>query len=241
MSCFYKKGDREDITNQHPIFLLNYDNIIYTKILANKKQPTLEDIISPEKTAAVKKRSIIENLQLNREVMSYAKANKIQAALIALAQEKAFDRVDWNFLFKALQYFGYGLEIIQKIKTVYQNTETQVKINGHLSQAFLVKRELWQGCPLSMILYVIFAEIFLENIRQYSGIKGIEIGEKELETPAFVDDTTIYIGNNSSLAHLKTQLMHFEEATDIKYDKTKCIRVWIGSNKCNLRKTLGFK
>ena len=142
MSCFYKKGDREDITNQHPIFLLNYDNIIYTKILANKKQPTLEAIISPEKTAAVKKRTIIENLQLNREVMSYAKANKIQAALIALAQEKAFDRVDWNFLFKALQYFGYGLEIIQKIKTVYQNTETQVKINGHLSQAFLINREL---------------------------------------------------------------------------------------------------
>ena len=64
--------------------------------------------------------------------MSYANADKIQAAMIALDQEKAFDRVDWNFLFKDLEHFGYGPEIIQKIKTVYQNIETQIKVNGHL-------------------------------------------------------------------------------------------------------------
>ena len=66
-----------------------------------------------------------------------------------------------------------------------------MKVNKHLSQVFLVKRELWQGCPLSMILYIIFAEIFSENIRQNNSIKGIVIGEKELKTSAFADDTTI--------------------------------------------------
>ena len=39
---------------------------------------------------------------------------------------------------------------------------------------------------------------FERNIRQNNGIKGIAIGEKELKTSAFVDDTTIYIGKNSS-------------------------------------------
>ena len=34
--------------------------------------------------------------------------------------------------------------------------------------------------PLSMILYIIFAEIFLENIRQNNHIKGSVIGGKEL-------------------------------------------------------------
>ena len=55
-----------------------------------------------------------------------------------------------------------------------------------------------------MILYIIFAEIFLENIREKNGIKGIVLGEKELETSNFAYDTTIYIGSNSSLAHLET-------------------------------------
>ena len=100
ISCLYKKGDRESITKWRSISLLNYDSKIDTKILAKKIQPTLEDIIDPEQTASIKRRNIIENLQLNRNVMSYAIANKIQAAMIVLDQEKAFDRVDWNFLLK---------------------------------------------------------------------------------------------------------------------------------------------
>ena len=74
---------------------------------------------------------------MNRAIMYYANANKIQEALIALDQEKAFDRVDWSFLFKALQHFRYGPKIIQQIKTVYQNIETQIEVNRHLPQAFL--------------------------------------------------------------------------------------------------------
>ena len=92
-----------------------------------------------------------------------------------------------------------GPEIIQKIKKVYQNIETQFKVNEHLSQTFLEKRGLLQECPLSMILCTIFAEIILENIRQNSGIKGIVIGGKELKTSGFDDYVTIYIGSNSSL------------------------------------------
>ena len=110
-----------------------------------------------------------------------------------------------------------------------------------MSQAFLVKRGLRQGCLLSMILYIIIAEIILESKRQNNDIKRIAIGKKELQTTTFADDTTVNIGNNSSLAHLEMQLMHFEKATDIKYNKAKCIGIWLGSNKDNPRKPLGFK
>ena len=61
-----------------------------------------------------------------------------------------------------------------------------MKVNGHLSQAFLVKRGLRQSA-----IYDIFAKIFLENLRQNKGMKGIVIGEKELKTFAFAADTTI--------------------------------------------------
>ena len=56
--------------------------------------------------------------------MSHTNANKIQAAMIALDQGKAFERVNWNFLFKALQHYGFAPVMIEKIKTVYQNIET---------------------------------------------------------------------------------------------------------------------
>ena len=86
-----------------------------------------------------------------------------------------------------------------------------------------------------------FPEIFLGNIRQNNGIKAIVTGEKELKTSAFTDDTIIYIGSNSYLAHPEMQLMYFEKASDIKYNKTDCMRIWLGSKKGNPRKPLAFK
>ena len=37
------------------------------------------------------------------------------------------------------------------------------------------------------------------------------------------------------------QLIHFEKSTDIRHNKTKCIGIWLGSNKDNPRKPLRFK
>ena len=56
-------------------------------------QGSLEDIISTEQTAAVKGRTIIENLQINRDIISFANTNNLEASKITLDQEKAFDRV----------------------------------------------------------------------------------------------------------------------------------------------------
>ena len=84
-------------------------------------------------------------------------------------------------------------------------TEAQVKVNGHLSRTFLLERGVRQGCPLSMILYIIFAEVLLENIRQNHNIKGIKIGQKEIKISAFADDTMVYIGDNKAPEHLQKQ------------------------------------
>ena len=52
---------------------------------------------------------------------------------------------------------------------------------------------------------------------------------KESENLCLSDDITV--------AHLETQLMHFEKATDIKYNNTKFMGIYLGSNKGNPGKT----
>ena len=95
-------------------------------------QSSLNDIISAEQTAAIKGRTIIENLQLSRDI-SFANTNELEASIITLDQEKAFGRVDRNFLFKTLRKFGYGPKIISLIETIYKNIEAQIEINGNMS------------------------------------------------------------------------------------------------------------
>ena len=58
ITCIYKKGDIEDITNWRPISFLNYDYKIFTRILATKMQPSLNHIIGTEQTAAIRGRPL---------------------------------------------------------------------------------------------------------------------------------------------------------------------------------------
>ena len=62
--------------------------IKYKQVIATILQSSLEDIIDSEQTAAICGRSIIENLQLNRDIISYGNLNDLEAAIIMLDQEK---------------------------------------------------------------------------------------------------------------------------------------------------------
>ena len=204
-------------------------------------QPSLNDIIGTEQTAAIRGRTIIENLQLNRDIISYANLNNLEASIITLDQEKAFNRIDRHFLFETLSKFGYGPKLIATtIEAIYNDIEAQVKVNRNMSQSFLIERGVRQGCPLSMILYIILAEVTIENKRQNKNIKGITVSQKDIKVSAFADDTTLYIGENSSFIHLQAQLQDFELFAGIKYNRKEGVGMWLQVNIGNKEKPLSF-
>ena len=82
---------------------------ILARGLANRLQVVINDLIGPEKTYAVKGRSIQDNLHLIREVPEGIK-DGAEAALINLDQSKALDRVDHWSLASILETAGFKLE-----------------------------------------------------------------------------------------------------------------------------------
>ena len=67
-----KKGGRhvwEGLDDYRPITLLNTELKILARVLANRLQLVISDLIGPEQTFAVKGRSIQDNLHLIREVL----------------------------------------------------------------------------------------------------------------------------------------------------------------------------
>ena len=73
----------------------------------------------------------------------------LEAAFIFLDQEKAFDRVNHNFLFKIMETFGIGESFLHWIRLIYSNASTKVKVNGFLTPTIPLKRGVRQGDPLS--------------------------------------------------------------------------------------------
>src|SRR5690606_41965975 len=53
---------------------------------------------------------------------------------IFLDQEKAYDRVNWDFMFRCLKELGVGLKFITAIQQLYSNAQSCVTTNGYTSQ-----------------------------------------------------------------------------------------------------------
>ena len=149
----YKKGDNKLLKNWRPISLLNYDYKIMTKVMSNRLCTVLPFIIGNDQTGAVPGRSIAHSIALTRDIIDYCNQNKINGAIIALDQTKAFDTVNWEFMFKALEKFGFGPQFIAWVKLCYTDIYSAIKINGHISEYFNLERGVRQGCCLSMGLY----------------------------------------------------------------------------------------
>ena len=176
ISVVYKKGDKKDIANYRPISLLNLDYKIYTTILKNRMQQTLDSIIGENQTAVIKNRTILHTLVTIRDIIDVSNKLNKYSSVISLDFLKAFDRLDWDLIFLALEKFGYGENFIHIIKVCYNNIQSKIKINGLLSDLFTLMRGVRQGCPLSMLLYIIAAEVLANFIIADTRVKEVQIG-----------------------------------------------------------------
>ena len=99
LTLLFKKRDRKELSNWRPISLLCADYKIIATALARRLKVLLHVLISPVETCCIPNRNIFANLRLTKDIMIYAREINIQAVLLNLDQEKAFDRVDHGFLY----------------------------------------------------------------------------------------------------------------------------------------------
>ena len=85
--------------------------------------------------------------------------------LLFLDFEKAFDSVEYNFfMFKTLEKFNFGEQFINMIKLLYNQPVFKIKNNGWISKTCEMKQGIRQGCPVSVLLFILVAEILAIKI-----------------------------------------------------------------------------
>ena len=97
-------------------------------------------------------RNVALNTHTLNDVIKYANSKNIQAAILFINQEKAFDRVYHSFLIRTLEHLNFSDSFVAWIKILMKNITSQVKINGSLTEPFSMKRGIKQGDPLSAVL-----------------------------------------------------------------------------------------
>ncbi|KAJ4926953.1 hypothetical protein JOQ06_014695 [Pogonophryne albipinna] len=144
-----KKGDLQEIKNWRPVSLLCTDYKLLSRALSSRLRKVMDQVVDRTQTYCVPGRSIVDNVSLIRDILEVSGSLGFDTGLVSLDQEKAFDRVEHRYLWKVLERFGLSPGFIAKIKVMYVNIESVLKINGGLSRPFNVTRGIRQGCSMS--------------------------------------------------------------------------------------------
>lgn len=192
-----KKENPKSFNDFRPIALCNTLYKLLTKTLAARLQNLLPLIISEEQTGFVMDRSIYDGVIIAQEAIHSVQLNKSSSMLIKLDISKAYDKVDWCFLCKCLEAFGFSKTWINLIFECICTPRFSILVSGSLEGFFSSSRGLRQGDPMSPFLFIIMVEALGRSIsmaKEKGKIQGIPItsGLPPFTHQQFIDDTMLF-------------------------------------------------
>ncbi|CAM2097062.1 unnamed protein product [Caretta caretta] len=166
-SRFFYALEKTRVGKKHVICLLAEDGTpltepaeimdykIVMKAILLRLGSVLVDVIHPDQTYTVLDHSIFDNLFLVWDLLELGRRDGLSFALLSLDQEKAFNRVDHEYLLSTLQVFGFGPQFVGFLRVLHASVECLVKLNWTLTEPVSFGRGVRQGCPLSGQLYAL--------------------------------------------------------------------------------------
>jgi hypothetical protein len=144
-----KIDDASEMRNYRPISLLNCSFKSFGKLLTRRLEKVCERLVAKEQSAFIRGGYILESVVVAHEVVHSLHKNKDPGIILKLDYEKAYDRVNLDFLFEISKIRGFSETWIDWIKMVVLGGSVSVMANGWESNIFKTGKCLRQGtlCP----------------------------------------------------------------------------------------------
>lgn len=122
-----------------------------TKAYSLRLMEIAPSLVHPDQAGFMKGRKIEDPVKLAKFLRNYAEVTEEDGAIIALDQEKAYDRINHDYLFSVLRHMRFPPKFCNTIKTLNTNAETVVMVNGMLSDPYTVLRGA-RGSPFMSVV-----------------------------------------------------------------------------------------
>ena len=127
---------------------------------------------------------------------------------------------------------GFGDSFIRWVRRLYTDVRRSVFVNGYTSRPFKPSRGVRQGCPLSLLLYVLSMKVLTANVRCHPDITGLRLPGLSSPLPVlslYVDDTPAVSCSDRATRAIFSVYGRFEQGTSATLNLGKCEGVWLGS------------
>jgi ribonuclease HI/exonuclease III/chemotaxis regulatin CheY-phosphate phosphatase CheZ len=222
MFLLYKKKDKDRIENYRPLTLLNTDYKLLTKTIATKLGKVAKYLLHENQAGFVPGRNLYDNTRLSSAMIDYCEQESIEGCIVSLDQEKAYDKIAHDYLWRILRKNGFPEVFISLIKNLYISAKTTVMVNGVKPKPINIDRGVRQGDPMSCLLYDLAIEPFANSIR-LSALKGLQIinTNRRVLVSLFADDTLVYLSKADNINTLKEIIAIFCTASTARFNLEK--------------------
>ena len=177
-------------------------------------------IISPHQSGFVRGRNIADNFLLAKELlMDLDRLVRGHNVILKLDMAKAYDRVEWDFIFKVLTKFGFCHRFISLIAQLLYNCWFSISFHGTITGYFNSTRGVRQGDPIAPALFILAEEVLSRGLLLLFQSKACEYfhvsrGTTPISHLLYADDTMIFSnGRLSSIKKLLSFLSNFEKSS----------------------------
>lgn len=127
--------DPGEVSNYRPIFWINNDLKIMTKIMADRLASFIATYIHKDQVGFIPGRQGPDQIRRTVDVVSILQSgwdggHDQAGMLLSLDLQKAFDSVSWSYLFYILEIWVFGPRFSGLLKSLYSNTEARIKLQG---------------------------------------------------------------------------------------------------------------
>lgn len=219
ISLIPKVPAADKLSDFRPISLCNTVYKVISKIIAARLQELTPKIVQRNQVGFVKGRILSENVLASELVSDFNKEGNVTRGCLQIDITKAYDNVDWWFLFNILEAFEIPSNLQNWIRECVSSPHYSIALNEELAGFFPGKKGLRQGDPISSSLFVIVMDILSKKLDQAALLHQFVPHPKAIDPLvthlSFADDMLIFFnGESDSLEGIISILNSFYSALD---------------------------
>ncbi|SOV08416.1 uncharacterized protein UDID_17379 [Ustilago sp. UG-2017a] len=244
-TLLFKKGSTSNPAHYRPLSILDSDICIIDTVLQHRLLPAVDELTPESQTGFVAGRSIFSSalcLQVTISLVNLDASSSgsptASVLVIDQDQQKAFDKVDREWLWTVLRSKNFPTSLIRYIRIFYNHPHVSYNTGSSSTPPIPLQRGVLQGMPSSPLLYLLAYQPFLDAIaHDRIGLSVHSIIDPDIHhtttqdyhnfisSTSYADNTVIFVANDQQLHQYMNRRQQFDDATGASLNPSTSYRL----------------